>query len=283
VFQVPGPLHLERAATRRIELATATDRDHWIASCQWARDRYRRSGVPDDRLHLSHYGTDPALFAAPATGTLRAELGLGPTTALVAMVAHFYAPKRYLGQTRGIKGHEDLIHAAARLARSGHDLHLVFAGGPWAGADTYALEVQALAAAVLPGRHSFLGLRDDIPAIYAGADLAVHPSLSENLGGAAESLLAGVPTVATRVGGFPDIVRPGSTGWLAAPGDPVSLASAIRAALADRERAARYAAAGQALTRELLDVERTAAEVAAIYDRVMARQAPRRRRSPRTS
>ncbi|MFD1250565.1 glycosyltransferase family 4 protein [Nocardioides ginsengisoli] len=284
VFQVPGPLHLERAPTRWIELATATDRDHWIASCGWVRERYLRSGLPERRVHLSHYGTDTARFAvAGGAGSLRAELGLAPSTALIAMVAHFYAPKRYLGQTRGIKGHEDLIHAAARLVGAGHDLHVVFAGGPWDGADTYAVEVRALAAAVLPGRHTFLGLRDDIPAIYASADLAVHPSASENLGGAAESLLAGVPTVATRVGGFPDVVRPGRTGWLAAPRDPVSLAAAIGDALADRERAARYAAAGQVLARELLDVDRTAGEVAAIYDRIMARQLPRPPRSPRTS
>lgn len=269
IFQVPGPLHLERAATRAVELGSAGPTDHWIATCGWVRERYLSSGVPADRVHLSYYGTDPTAFTVtPGSGPLRAELGLSPSTTLIGMVAHFYAPKWYLGQTRGLKGHEDLIHAAARLVADGRDLHVVFAGGPWAGADAYAGQVRSLAATVLPGRHTFLGLREDVPAIYASIDLAVHPSYSENLGGAAESLLAGVPTVATRVGGFPDVVRPGSTGWLAEPRSPASLAAAMSAALTDRDRACQFAAAGQRLARTLLDVERTAAEVAEIYRQI---------------
>ncbi|HVK28537.1 MAG TPA: glycosyltransferase family 4 protein [Nocardioides sp.] len=270
VFQVPGPLHLEHSVTRRVELATSGPADHWIATCEWVRLRYLRSGVPADRVHLSFYGTDPASFVDPgAAAPLRADLGLSPNTVLIGMVAHFYAPKRYLGQTRGLKGHEDLIRAAARLVTEGHDLHIVFVGGPWIGAEAYEARVRALAERRLPGRHAFLGPREDVAAIYASLDLAVHPSHSENLGGAAESLLAGVPTVATAVGGFPDLVRPEQTGWLAAPRDPNSLAAAIREVLRSPDRSARLAAAGQARTRRLLDVERTAAEVAGIYERVI--------------
>lgn len=270
IFQVPGPLHLERRVTRGVELASATPRDHWIATCAWVRDRYLRSRVPADRVHLSYYGTDPSAFAVVrGTGPLRTELALRPSTALIGMVAHFYAPKHYLGQTRGLKGHEDLIAAVGRLVELGHDVHLVFVGGPWAGADAYAARVQAIAARALPGRHTFLGVRDDVPAVYASLDLAVHPSYSENLGGAAESLLAGVPTVATRVGGFPDIVIPGRTGWLAEPRDPSSLARAVLDALAEPERATTLARAGRDRTSALLDVERTAREVLAIYRRIV--------------
>src|SRR6185295_6374936 len=57
VFQVPGPLHLEHAITRRLELATAGPRDHWIGTCRWTEQAYLRLGVPRERVFLSYYGT----------------------------------------------------------------------------------------------------------------------------------------------------------------------------------------------------------------------------------
>lgn len=270
VFQVPGPLHLEHAATRAVEIRSADDQDHWIATCAWVRQSYLRSGLPGSRVHLSYYGTDVEEFrAAAGEPSLRAELGVDPATPLVGMVAYFYAPKRYLGQRTGLKGHEDLIDAAARLVAGGRPLHVVFVGGPWQGAEGYAARVRRLAAARLPGQHTFLGLRDDVPRIYADLDLAVHPSSSENLGGAAESLLSGTPTVATRVGGFPDLVVEGRTGWLATPRDPDSLADAIGRALDEPQRAA-VAAAGRRRAERLLDVSVTAAGVHQIYRQLLA-------------
>jgi glycosyltransferase involved in cell wall biosynthesis len=81
-----------------------------------------------------------------------------------------------------------------------------------------------------------------------------------------------VPTIATTVGGFPDLVRPGETGWLVPPRDPPALAGAIREALADRAAAKRMALAGQALARHLFDDRRTAAEVHDAYRRILARE-----------
>ena len=97
--------------------------------------------------------------------------------------------------------------------------------------------MQAYARANNDARVTFLGTRRDIAAIYADLDIAVHPSLSENLGGAAESLLFGVPTVTTDVGGFPDLIADGVTGRMVPPRDPASLADAMRDLLADRNRA----------------------------------------------
>lgn len=270
VFQVPGPLHLENPITRAVELSTAQEQDHWVATCRWVESRYRASGVPEDRVHLSYYGTDTRAFLdAPAhEGTLRSELGLDDGTALIGMVAYMYAPKRYLGQRRGLKGHEDLIAAVARIGRRERPLHVVFAGGPWAGAERYEATIRSMAAELLPGRHTFLGHRTDVPNIYASLDLAVHPSHSENLGGAAESLLAGVPTVATRVGGFPDLVVPGVTGWLAEPRDPASLARSISDALTE-PRARAMALAGRDRTRDLLDVSLTGRQVLELYRQIL--------------
>ena len=76
----------------------------------------------------------------------------------------------------------------------------------------------------------WLGLREDIPALLAGARVFVHPSLSEGLGMAVvEAMMAGKIVVASRVGGIPEIV--GKDGLLVPPGDPLALAEALEQAL----------------------------------------------------
>lgn len=268
LFQVAGPLHLEHPAFRWSEISSAGPLDAWIASCRWTRDRYVTSGIHPDRVHLSYLGTDVRAFSDLRTGKLRAELGLGADRPVVGMVAYMYAPKRYLGQRRGLKGHEDLVDAAALLVGRHPGLVVVFVGGPWNGRVDYERQVRRYAADRLGDRAVFTGHRDDVAEIYADFDVAVHPSHSENVGGAVESLLCGVPTVASDVGGLPDVVIPGETGWLAPAGDPAALAEAIAAALADPRVARRLAARGRELVGEMFDVASTAREVAGIYERV---------------
>lgn len=269
LFQVPGPLHLEHAATRALELATAGPADWWIGSCRYTLRLYQRSGIAPERLFLSYYGTDLSTAPEPATGKLRALIGAAHAERLVGMVAFMYAPKRFLGQTRGLKGHEDFIDALAELQQQRPEVVGVCIGGAWAGAAAYEQQVNAYAHQRCPGRLHMLGTRQDVPDLYPDLDLAIHPSHSENVGGAVESLLLGVPTIATDVGGFPDLVRPGDTGWLVPPRQPLALARAMREALDDPAEAYRRAQRGQALARELFDVTRTAAEVADIYQRVL--------------
>jgi glycosyltransferase involved in cell wall biosynthesis len=72
----------------------------------------------------------------------------------------------------------------------------------------------------------FLGLRQDIPRILAMLDVFVLPSLSEGLSMAIlEAMIAGKPVVATRVGGNPELVLDGETGFLVPPRDSQTLAS----------------------------------------------------------
>jgi glycosyltransferase involved in cell wall biosynthesis len=265
VFQVPGPLHLEHGLFRHLDLSTAGTADYWIGTCAWTCDRYARSGVPPHRRFLSYYGTDLARFGPVASGRLHRELGVSPTTRLVGMVAFMYAPKRYLGQVRGIKGHEDLIDAVAICLRRGADVTCVFAGGAWNGTTGYEHAVRAYARRRIGSRAIFLGTRTDIPHIYADLDVAVHPSHSENVGGAVESLLAAVPTVATDVGGFPDVITPGETGWLVPPHSPAPLADAILSVLNTPAAARAMAIRGRDRVRRMFDVTQTAAQVAGIY------------------
>lgn len=270
LFQVPGPLHLEHGAFRALDLATAGPRDLWVGSCRWTIEEYRRRGVGPERLALSYYGTNLGAFEATAPGALRRELGVTPGTPLVGMVAYMYPPKRFLAQRRGLKGHEDLIDAFPAIARALPGARLVLVGGEWGGGTRYAARIAARARTVGGDAITVLGTRGDVAAIYADLDVAVHPSLSENCGGAVESLAAGCPTVATAVGGLPDLVRDGETGWLVPARDPAGLAGAVIAALGDRAEARRRALAGRAHVRSLFAIERTAAEIAALYARVLA-------------
>lgn len=265
VFQVPGPLHLENWLTRTLELATAGPRDSWIASCKATRSAYLARGIDPARVGLAYYGIDFSTFLSGTRPDLRAQFGFGPQTRLIGMVAYIYGPKRWLGQRRGIKGHDDLIDAAHQLIRQGEDIACIFVGGPWKNAEAYAQALQRYAAEKLEGRAVFLGNRNDVSSLYLDFDVAVHPSHSENVGAAAESLPLEFPTIATNVGGFPDLVVHGVTGWLVPPKSPTALAATIQEVLADPAEAAQRALRGRELALTLFDVQSTGGDVLKFY------------------
>lgn len=269
VFQVPGPLHLEHSLFRTAEIRTAGGADSWIGSCEWTCGRYHSSGIETDRIHLAYYGVDLEEVVPRMPGALRGELGIGTKAPIVGMVAYMYAPKRYLGQKRGLKGHEDLIDAVATVRRYHPAIQTVFVGGAWAGAIEYEQHVRAYAAKRLGSSAHFLGTRSDIPELYADFDMVVHPSHSENVGGAAESLLLGVPTIATDVGGFPDLVIPGETGWLVPPGNPQKIAESILEGLANPVYAQGMAQRGKQRARQIMDVRSNAADIRKIYEEIL--------------
>jgi glycosyltransferase involved in cell wall biosynthesis len=166
-----------------------------------------------------------------------------------------------------LKGHEDFISALSLVRKTNPDIRGVIIGGPWGYATRYEKRLLRLGAKQCCGALTFLRTRRDIPAIYPDLDLAVIPSHSENCGGALEPFLSGVPVVATNVGGLPDLVQENKTGWLVPPRNPKALAHAILQALQNQDEAHRRALEGQKLVRTLFDVETTARETAAIYEK----------------
>ena len=130
-----------------------------------------------------------------------------------------------VGWLTDIKGHEYLIAAVAKLKQDFPALHLVIIGS---GDRHDALLQQAELAGLRDAVH-LLGHRDDVEACLAGMDLFVLPSLNEGMGRALiEAMAAGLPVIASRVGGIPAVISNERTGLLVPPGDAGSLAEALR-------------------------------------------------------
>lgn len=269
VFQVPGPLHLEHFGARQVELRSADTRDWWVASSRHIRALYLAHGVPAGRLFLSYYGSDPAGFTDLRTGELRRELAIDERAFMVGNINYFYPPRRLLGQTRGLKNHEDVLAAAELLA--GPDApRWVLLGKQWGRSQAYYERLRERAAAGR-ARVSLPGWRPAsvIKRVWADFDLAVHVPLSENCGGVIEPLMAGVPVIAAAVGGLPEVILPDLTGTLVPSRDPAALAHAVAAVRRDPQAARARARRGQRLVREMFDASRTAGEVRDIYRSVL--------------
>lgn len=271
IFQVPGPLHLEKTVTRKIDINLANKYDYWIPTCHLSKKYYLQEGISEDRLTTAFYGSDISVFNNDHyKGKLRSELNISENIKIVGMVAFVYPPKKWIGQTRGLKGHEDLIDAMQIVLKQREDTVCIIIGGAWGDSEDYYNQVIEYGKNKLGNNIYFLGTRKDIPSLYPDFDIAVHPSLSENLGGAAESLLMGVPTIATNIGGFPDIVKEDKTGWLVSPSDPENLAQKILTVLNDPKNANKVANFGkQEMLREL-DINHTAAQVFDFYKHIMS-------------
>ena len=177
-----------------------------------------------------------------------------------------------VGSLIPLKGVHRLLYALAGLASRGREVDLDIVGdGPERSA--YVELVERLG---LGDRSTFHGLlpRTEVARLMRGADLLVQPSESETLSCVVlEAQVSGLPVVACRVGGIPEVVGPGS-GVLTAPNDTSALARAIEDALDHAHRFDRAAIAREA--RERFGARWIAARWAALYDE--AEQLAQRRR-----
>ena len=116
-----------------------------------------------------------------------------------------------------------------------------------------------------------LGTRADVPELLATAHCVLLASDYEGCPlSVLEAMAAGVPVVATAVGGIPELVADGETGLLTPRGDAQALARALETVLADRDLAGRLGAEGRLRARRELGRERMGAEVVALYDELLA-------------
>jgi len=237
---------LERRAVRAATVVLAVSSD--------LVDRARGHGARDVRLAPAAVPRPIARPPRPpADGDrrkqlIRAEFGAVDRPLLLAV-----------GRLEPIKGYDLLLDAVARWAV--HPLRplLVVAGEGSARAalqrriDTEKLPVQ------------LVGRRDDVPELLSAADLVVLPSRWEARALIAqEALFAGVPLVATAVGGTPELV--GEAALLVPYGDPGGLTRAVTGLLADPDRRTRLAVAGRAQAATWPTEDDTVAQVLSVYD-----------------
>ena len=209
-----------------------------------------RFGVPEKRIVVIPNAVEPR---APvnADARLRIEVAGNAQAPLALTVARLDAQK----------GIAHLVEAASMVP----DVVFAIAGD---GPDRAALEARASALG-LDSRVRFLGHRRDVPALLAIADLFVLPSLYEGLPlSVLEAMAAGVPVVATAIGGTDELVS-NATGTLVPPADPRALAEGIRALLADRDAAALRAATACDLVLTTHSADAMVASMSALYQSLL--------------
>ena len=158
----------------------------------------------------------------------RRALGVPDGGALCVAVGNLYP----------VKDHATLLRAQAELP----DARVAIAGR----GDEEAPLRRLAGELGLADRLHLLGLRDDVDTVLAAGDVFVQPSRSEGLPLAVlEAMAAGLPVVATRVGGVAEAVAEGETGYLVPSGDPPALAAALRKVLAAPDRGAALGARGR--------------------------------------
>jgi glycosyltransferase involved in cell wall biosynthesis len=172
-----------------------------------------------------------------------------------------------VGRLKAPKDFSTLIGALGRLPQESFD-GLIVGEGP----ERQPLEGE-VSALGLANRVRFAGERHDIPELLATADVFVLPSRSEGLPiSVLEAMAAGLPVVASRVGGVPELVVDGKTGLLVQPGDPEELAGALCRLAADRRLRHRLGARGRARAEQAFDLEPFRRAHVELYSRELARR-----------
>jgi L-malate glycosyltransferase len=226
----------------------------------------RRFSWAPAKIRLVPNGVDLKRFAPrPSSGALRARLEVPPSTPVAVSIGRHVAEK----------GYRHLVDAAALVVGTKPGVHWILVGD---GELRSELESQARRLG-LASRVHFTGWRDDVADVLALADVFVLPSESEGFGRVlVEAMAMSRAVVATAVGGIPDIVLDGETGLLVEPANPVALAGAVRALLADPARAARLGAAGRARAESMFSLGAHVDAVERVYAEVLGRVAPEARR-----
>lgn len=196
--------------------------DGVIAVSQYVRGLLIQQGIPLSRIEVIYDGVElpRSLPDASARSQARRDFKLADDDFVVGSAGAFTWEK----------GQSIALEAFRLLERDLPSARLLLAGdGPL----RRRLEDRARPLK----RVLFLGTLPHLAPLFAASDLFVMPSRSEGLGSAAIAAMAyGLPVVASRIGGLPEIVEDGENGWLVEPGSPPALAEAIRRAAQDRLR-----------------------------------------------
>jgi glycosyltransferase involved in cell wall biosynthesis len=248
----------------KVRLYEALDRFHlrWmdrvvcVSEAQAAR--VRRAGVRPDRVHVIHNAVDPERFPDPDC-RYRTKLQ-----------RYFRQPRSRIigaaGRLSPEKGYHVFVSAAQRIHKADRSIGFVlFGDGP-----CRAKLVKQINAAGLNGAFVLSGFRSDLDRFMPFFDLFVLPSFTEGLPNVVlEAFAAGVPVVATAVGGTPEVVEDGVNGRLVAAGNPDAMAERILAALVSEEKLRDMGLMGRQCVLERFTFAAQAARYARLFDELV--------------
>ena len=268
MHHLDGP---RRAALRGVSRLA----DRVVVNALAIRDRCVAEGVAPERIALVRNGLDLLQFDLAAARppepiawvpTLAGGApggGAGASDApVVVQVANMHHP---------VKGHEDLLRAFREVVREIPAARLLLVGD---GDRRPVLETLARGLGIVD-RVGFVGQRRDVPAVLARAAVVVSASHAEGLSNAVlEGMAARRPLVATAVGGTPEVVRDGETGFLVPPRAPEALAARLVAVLRDPALARRMGEAGRAVVARDHSAERMRESFDRLYRGVLERGGP---------
>ena len=240
---------------RKIECWLAKHTDRLIAVSEQTRDDLVAYGIaPSEKIEVVKLGLDldPFLECEHHRGELRRELSLTDNSLLVGIVARLVP----------VKDIPNFLHAAERVAKCHADTYFLVIGD---GELREALEKQARESCISE-RILFLGYRRDLARIYADLDVVTLCSLNEGLPvSIIEGMSSGKCIVATTVGGVPDLIQEGETGYLVEPQQPEQLAVALCKALESAENRQQLGRNARQSARNRFHIRRLVADIERLY------------------
>ncbi len=228
-----------------------------ITVSQNMKGKVLRGRTPEDRIRVINTGLEPKAVQAGDGAATRKKLGIPEDACVVGTVSRIYIEK----------GLSFLIDAADSLAETCPHLHLLIVGeGP------LREELQARAAGTaMADRIHFTGFYADLPGALAAMDVLAQPSiLDEGFPTAVlEAQLAGLPVVASDVGGTHETMDVGKTGLLVPPRNMSALAEALQELANNPERRAAMAAAGPPWIEGSFTLDQMIERVCATYEEAL--------------
>lgn len=259
ITTVHGKNYYGERGRRRLAYRFVARQSRMVAVSQdLKRFLMQRVAIPSDRIRVVHNGIDLGRYAVQAENhrSVRNDLGIGPDQRVIGTVGNLFA----------VKGQVYLLRACQAVARTFPDFVLLVAGE---GDQLGALEKEASDLGIA-NNVKFLGFREDVPVLLQAMDIFVLPSLSEGLPlSVLEALSLQKPVVATNVGGIPEIVEDGVTGFLVPPKNPDALAKAILQMLQHPRIAADMGQAGRKRVEEDFGLAKMLREYQSLYEEAL--------------
>lgn len=213
-----------------------------------------RVGIPPGNIRVIHNGIDLRRYEAKGVSRqVRKELGIKEGQPVIGTVGNLFA----------VKGQSYLLRACRIVASAFPNFVLLVAGE---GEQLSFLEKEATSLGIA-SNVKFLGFRSDIPSILEAMDVFILPSLSEGLPlSVLEALALQIPVVATNVGGIPEVIEEGVTGYLVPPRNPEALADNILSLLRHPEVAINIGRAGRRKMEKSFRLEKMIKDYQSLYE-----------------